>query len=222
MSSESRKRYPSDLTDEQWALIEPSFPKRQLWSKGDRSRSVGMREVVKSILYQARSGCQWDKLPHDLLPKSTVYNYFKRLRDDGVFHRINATLTGAIGRLEAQSKSRFRAMQASIVSWSNPVNGAAHADSTRPANQRAKAQTAVDILGLLTVVLVSVASIDDVIGAQDVFGRAVKNAGARSGLPKFSYWLIRSDSEIALDRCAQPAPRVPCPPASMFTWLVAF
>jgi putative transposase len=74
-----RKRYPSDLTDEQAEIILPLIPV----SKVGRPRQVDMREVLNTIFYLLRSGCQWDMLPHDLLPKSTVYDYFAQWRDDG-------------------------------------------------------------------------------------------------------------------------------------------
>ena len=75
MTSSARKRYPTDLTDEQWALIEPLILLGKT-ARGGRPRMVCMREVVNTILYLNRTGCQWDMLPHDLLPKSTVYDYF--------------------------------------------------------------------------------------------------------------------------------------------------
>jgi putative transposase len=61
-----RKSYPSDLTDAQWDIIRPLIPS----SAVGRPRLVDMREVLNSIFYLTRSGCQWDMLPHDLLPKS--------------------------------------------------------------------------------------------------------------------------------------------------------
>ena len=79
-----RKAYPSDLTDDQWALIEPHIPVFDL----GRPRAVDMREVLNAILYLNRSGCQWDMLPNDLPARSTVYDYFARWRDDGTWQRI--------------------------------------------------------------------------------------------------------------------------------------
>ena len=70
-----RSMYPSDLTDEQWAILEPLIPPARQ-NRGGRPRDVNLREVVNTILYLNRSGCQWNMLPHDLLPKSTVYDYF--------------------------------------------------------------------------------------------------------------------------------------------------
>jgi len=104
MTGETRKRYPSDLTDQQWELIAALIPQPRKSKKGGRPRAVDMREVVNTILYQCRSGCQWDMLPHDLLPKSTVYDYFARWRDDGTLRKINDTLVGAIRQLEAPSE----------------------------------------------------------------------------------------------------------------------
>ena len=66
----SRKPYPSDITDAQWAIIEPLIPT----SGVGRPRIIDLREVVNAIFYLNRSGCQWDMLPHDLPAKSTVYD----------------------------------------------------------------------------------------------------------------------------------------------------
>ncbi len=82
MESTQRKSYPSDLTDEQWAILEPLVP-ADCTQRGGLPREVSMREVINTILYLNRSGCQWDMLPHDLLPKSTAYEYFSQWRDDG-------------------------------------------------------------------------------------------------------------------------------------------
>ncbi len=84
----SRKVYPSDLTDEQWAIVEPMIPPAKQSPRGGRPREVDMREVLNTIFYLNRSGCQWDMLPHDLLPKSTVYDYFAQWRDDGTWAKM--------------------------------------------------------------------------------------------------------------------------------------
>ena len=66
-----RKPYPSDLTDEQWEIIQPLIPVHTV----GRPRTIEMREVLNAIFYINRSGCQWDMLPHDLPPRSTVPDY---------------------------------------------------------------------------------------------------------------------------------------------------
>ena len=85
MDAVSRKLYPSDLTDARWELIAPLLPPAK---QGGRPRTVNLREVVNTILYLNRTGCQWDMLPHDLEPKSTAYEYFSQWRDDGTMTRI--------------------------------------------------------------------------------------------------------------------------------------
>jgi putative transposase len=75
------KPYPSDLADGRRAIIEPLIPTSSL----GRPRDVGMREVLNASSYQARSGCQWDMLPHDSPPKSTAFGYFKRWRGGGTW-----------------------------------------------------------------------------------------------------------------------------------------
>ena len=80
-----RKRYPSDLTEEQWAVLAPLIPPAK---PGGRPRTVDLREVVNALFYQARTGCAWDYLPHDLPPKSSVWDYFQRWRDDGTWQKL--------------------------------------------------------------------------------------------------------------------------------------
>ena len=83
-----RKKYPSDLTDEQWAIVAPLIPPAKQNTQGGRPRQVDMREVLNTLFYLNRSGCQWDMLPHDLLPKSTAYDYFVQWRDDGTWAKM--------------------------------------------------------------------------------------------------------------------------------------
>ena len=90
-----RKPYASDLTEIQWEILRPLIPEAK---PGGRPREVDMREVMNTLLYQDRTGCEWDMLPHDLLPKSTVYDYFARWRDDGTWQRIVDALRTAVRR----------------------------------------------------------------------------------------------------------------------------
>ena len=91
----TRTSYPSDLTDEQWRLIEPILPKPGL---GGRPRSADMRQVINAILYLSRTGCAWRMLPKDFGPWSSVYHYFRLLRDDGTWGRVHDTLRGRVRR----------------------------------------------------------------------------------------------------------------------------
>lgn len=84
-----RKSYPSDLTEQEWAIVEPLIPPPK---SGGRPREVDMREVLNAIFYVLKSGCQWDMLPHDFPPKGTVYHYFNTWRKDGTWRRLNDNL----------------------------------------------------------------------------------------------------------------------------------
>jgi len=84
-----RRPYPSDLTDEQWAALEPLLPATK---RRGRPRTVNLREVVNGIVYLNRTGCQWRALPHDLPPWPTVHDYYRRFRRAGVWQTINDTL----------------------------------------------------------------------------------------------------------------------------------
>ena len=84
-----RQSYPSDLTDEQWALIEPLLPAAK---PGGRPRSTDLREVVNAILYLLRAGCAWRMLPHEFPPWSTVYEYAWCWRQEGVWEQIMQVL----------------------------------------------------------------------------------------------------------------------------------
>ena len=82
-------RYPSDLTDDEWALIGPMIPPAK---RGGNKRTVDVRQVTNGLMYLLSTGCQWDALPKDLPPKSTVHDYFRRWSDDGTLDRIHHTL----------------------------------------------------------------------------------------------------------------------------------
>jgi transposase len=82
-------RSPSDLTDQEWAILEPLIPKAK---PGGRPRTVDMREVMNAILYVLRTGCQWRALPRDFAPWSTVWSYFRRWRISGEWERMHTTL----------------------------------------------------------------------------------------------------------------------------------
>ena len=84
----NRKHYPTDLTDEQWALIEPLLPVQ----KTGRPRKYSQREMFNAIAYLTRTGCSWRMLPHDLPPWQAVYAYFRKLGDHQVLEQLNDEL----------------------------------------------------------------------------------------------------------------------------------
>lgn len=84
-----RTAYPSDLTDDEWKVLQPLIPAAK---PGGRPRSVEMREIVNGVFYVLRGGCAWRIMPHDLPKWRTVYDYFRTWRIEGVWERLNRVL----------------------------------------------------------------------------------------------------------------------------------
>ncbi len=87
-----RRLYPSDLTDAQWAMVEPMVVRPARADGRGRPREVDLREVVNAILYVLHEGCRWRALPHDFPAWETVYWYFARWTDDGTLVRVHDAL----------------------------------------------------------------------------------------------------------------------------------
>jgi putative transposase len=84
-----RRSYPSDISDEEWSILEPLLPSEKL---GGRPRTTDMREVINAIWYVLRTGCQWRMLPHEFPPWSTVWNYFRIWRKTGIWEQMHTVL----------------------------------------------------------------------------------------------------------------------------------
>lgn len=87
-------RYPSDLTDEEWNLIEPHLPpaRKPRGKKAKEGKPVDRREVLNGVLFVLTTGCQWRQLPKDLPPRSTVHEYLMDWRSSGVLAKIHHAL----------------------------------------------------------------------------------------------------------------------------------
>ncbi len=85
----SSRSYPSDLTEQEWAILEPLIPPAK---EGGHPRTTDMRDVLNALFYVDRTGCQWRALPHDFPPWPTVWTYFRTWRNDGTWERIHTTL----------------------------------------------------------------------------------------------------------------------------------
>ncbi len=104
----TRQRYPTDLTDRQWALVAPHVPPAR---PGGRPRTADTREVVNAILYVLRNGVTWRALPHDFPPWQTVYHYFRLWRLDGTWERIHDALRARV----RQAAGRHPSPSAAII-----------------------------------------------------------------------------------------------------------
>ena len=166
----SRKKYLSDLTDEQWAIVEPLIPPAKQSPRGGRPRQVEMREVLNTIFSLNRSGCQWEMLPHDLLPKSTVYDSFAQWRDDGTWTTLVKALRERT-RVEAgheptPSAACIESQSVKTTEIGGPERGY---DGGKKINGR-KRHLLVDTLGLLLAVLITSAGLDDGVAAPLLLG----------------------------------------------------
>ena len=165
-----RKKYPSDLTDEQWAILGSLIPPAKQSNRGGRPRTVDMREVLNTLFYLNRSGCQWDMLPHDLLPKSTVYDYFAQWRDDGTWKKMVQALREQTrmqaGREPTPSAICIDSQTVKTTEMGGPERGY---DGGKKINGR-KRHLLVDTLGLLLAVLITSAGLDDGVAAPTLLG----------------------------------------------------
>jgi transposase len=128
----SKLRYPSDLTDQEWSLIELLIPPAK---HGGNRRTVVVRDVVDGVMYILSTGCQWSALPKDLPPRSTVNDYFRRWDDDGTLDRIHHALY-----IQCRELAERKASPTAAIIDSQSVKSAEKGGSRliRPAMMRAK------------------------------------------------------------------------------------
>src|SRR3954447_3621329 len=156
-------KYPSDVTDAQWRLIEgliPVYP-------GGRPRKTNLRDVLDAIFYVLRTGCQWRYLPKDFPPRSTVWGYFNEWRHNGTLGDIHDELRDRVRKQEKPGRPRRTASIDSQSVDSSSGGEARGRDNAKNVDGR-KRHIVVDSLGLLLAVVVTVANVDDATAAPEV------------------------------------------------------
>lgn len=161
----NRKRYPTDLTDSQWAVLSPLIPPPR---PGGRPRKTNMREVVNAIFYLNREGCSWRALPHDFPPWKTVYNYFEAWKQDGTWNQF---LTVLRRRVRSASRRSPDPRVACIDSQSvkTALGGEEVGTDGGKKVRGRKRHIVVDTMGLLLAVVITAANVDDARAAEQLF-----------------------------------------------------
>jgi len=162
-----RKPYPTDLSDAQWALLEPWIPPAR---PGGRPRKTDMREVVNAIFYLNRQGCTWRALPHDFPPWKTVYNYFEAWNQDGTWDQFLTALRRRARRAAGRNPDpRVGCIDSQSVKTAGGGEEVG-IDGGKKVRGR-KRHIVVDTMGLLLAVLVTAANVDDAQAAQQLFAQ---------------------------------------------------
>lgn len=194
-----RRPYPSDLSDARWELVEPVLAAWRFERRGraldfGRPPEHDLRDIMDAILYVDRTGVQWRYLPHDFPHWNTVYGYFAKWADEGVFAQLNGLLRQLLREKEGRDgETSACVIDAQSVKTSTSVPAAGQGIDAGKKIVGRKRSIVTDTLGLLLAVLVTAASVQDSIAGTRLLDQvAADHPGIRRGSGQAEFTAFRT------------------------------